>query len=728
MKTHLEVRNGVPILMIDGRPAAPVLVWMQRGSDKSKADLPETARLMAAHAFHLYTTPLPLPWPKPGESVDFGPVDEEIDAVLSVDPEALYMPRITVEPPDWWKAAHPEEMPVWENGKSDKLIGIASQRWLDEVCVHIDTLVRYLESRWDDRIIAYHPSAQNSAEWYYTSTIWECNDWGLRNYEPTFVRGFRRWLARRYGNLDALNAAWATKHASFDEIGAPAPDARRQTRHGLLRNPVAERAVIDFTLYQSVAQTDAIRRVSRAFKEACQWRKLVYIFYGYTLELCGLQEGISQFGHLDFDAVMDDDAVDVWCAPSGYYDRRAGGSGPIMALAESCNARGRVWCNEDDARTHLSHPNAGWGRTSTLDETLWVHRRNFMAALVHRSQMWFMDQAGGWYHDDAVWTNLEPLRALYDELYADPSPLTSDVAVVADERSLCQCAYGIELGLPLLYDMRAEINRMGTTPELWLQADYLRGKVTGKKLVIFLNAFSLTREERETIRELLRRDGATALWFYAPGVLDPGAASAEAAYDVEHIRDLTGIRVAEVAGELSPAMTLAPEHRFAAGWPAGASIAPDDIVANWQTRDEKFQFRQMTYPPRKKLAPLFAVDDPEAETCGHYADNGRPAMAVKAADGFRSVFVGGLTLPARVLANIARDAGVHLYCDAGDVVYADGRAFSISACEAGPKTIRLSAPREATDVHTGEVVTRSDTFKVDLQKGETRVYRLRELG
>jgi len=726
MKTSLEMRNGVPVMLVDGKPVAPMLVWAQRNGAGREA-LPETARLMSAHGFHLYTTPLVLPWPAEGEEPDFSPVDEEMACILRDDPQALYMPRIDLEPPVWWAEAHPEEMPVWENGKSDRYVCVASARWLAEVCVHIDRLVRYLESRWDEHIVAYHPAAQNSSEWYYASTIWECHDWGLRNYEKPFARAYRRWLRNRYGDIAALNDVWHTDYETFDQIDAPEPDRRRATQHGLLRNPVGEREVIDFTIYQSVAQTDAIRVVSRAFKEACEWRKLVYIFYGYTLELSGLQEGISQFGHLDFDAVMDDPAIDVWCAPSGYFDRRNGGSGPIMAMAESCNARGRVWCNEDDMRTHLSAPNAGWGRFETLDETIWGHRRNFMTSLAHRSQMWFMDQAGGWFHDDRIWSNLEVLRGLYEELNRDPAPLVAECAVVADEASLCRIAYGIELCLPLLYDMRGEINRMGATPELWLQADYLRGKVRGKKLLIFLNAFSLTAAQRKTIRDILREDGATALWFYAPGVLAPDASTVPEAFSAEYIRDLTGVAVVELPGDRSPAMELDAAHRFAEGVPAGTRIEPDDIVANWEKREEKKQFQHMTFPPRKKLSPLFAVEDAEAEVFGRYAERGEAAMAVTDAGGFRSVFVGGLTLPASVYANIARDCGIHLYCDAGDVVYTDGRFLSITATSEGEKEIRLPGASTVTDVYSGSVETESDSFRVQLRLGETRVYRVEPL-
>lgn len=721
MRTNLKLCNGVPLLMIDGRAEVPMAVWTGRA-----ALLSGTAPFMKGRGFRMYSSLFDLPWPRAGAPYDFSKVDSEMETLLKNDPRALYMPRVWIEPPPWWKAAHPGEMPVWENGRSDQYISVTSERWLAEVGPHIDALVAHLEQRWDEHIFAYHPAALNSHEWYYASTIWESNDWGLRNYEPSFARGFRKWLRKRYQSIASLNAAWGARYADFAAIPIPDPAERRRTRHGLLRDPVAERALIDFTVYQSVAITDAIKIVARRFKDACQWRKLIYIFYGYTFELAGLQEGISQFGHLDLDGLLDDPGVDVYCAPSGYNDRRNGGSGPIMAPAESCNARGRAWCNEDDTRTHLSAPDAGgWGRVETEEQTVWAHRRNFMASLVRRSQMWFMDQGGNWFESEAVWRNLAKLREVYAEVVAAPAPLNSEVAVLVDEPSLCQVAYGIELGLPLLYDIRAELNRMGTTPELWLQADYLRGRGTPKKLAIFLNAFSLTPGEIETLRARLRREGTAALWFYAPGVLDPSAGPAGRGYDPGRVEQVSGIRVAERAGACSPAMRCRPGHRLGVGLAPDAVIAPDDVVHNWRNRDEQFQFRQMTFPPRARLSPLFKVVDERADVFGDYADSGEPAMAIRWRDEAADIFVGGLTLPARLFANIAAATGVHLYCAAGDVIYTDGRFLSLTACSPGEKMVRLPADCVVTDVFSGATVAAGRRFAVSLGLGETRVYSLR---
>ncbi len=100
-------------------------------------------------------------------------------------------------------------------------------------------------------------------------------------------------------------------------------------------------------------------------------------------------------------------------------------------------------------------------------------------------------------------------------------------------------------------------------------------------------------------------------------------------------------------------------------------------------------------------------------------------MAIKHVGGVASVLVGGLTLPARMLANLAAEAGVHRYIDPGDVIRTDGRFMGITACKAGRKTVCLPAPCEVADLFSAETVCRGTAFDVDVRLGETRVYRMR---
>ena len=43
------------------------------------------------------------------------------------------------------------------------------------------------------------------------------------DYHPLTVQAFHEWLALRYERIDALNAAWGSTHASFDQIAPPPP-------------------------------------------------------------------------------------------------------------------------------------------------------------------------------------------------------------------------------------------------------------------------------------------------------------------------------------------------------------------------------------------------------------------------------------------------------------------------------------------------------------------------
>ncbi len=651
-----------------------------------------TEKVMARHGFHLYSVPLPLPWPRPGEEPDFTGVDQIIAKIVDADPEALILPRIDIEPPRWWAREHPEEMLWWQNGKFDRWASVASKLWLEEATRNLTELVRHLESRWGGHILGYHPSAQNSAEWYYP--IWYHQDWGLMNFEPAFERGWREWLKERYRTIGALNASWGTNYEDFDQIRLPSVEERKTSTLGVFRHPKRERRMLDFTLYQNEAMAKALDAVARAIKRACEGRKLVYAFYGYTFELSGCRYGIAPTGHLRLGWLLRRGSVDVFCAPLSYFDRQVGGCGTIMAPANSVALHGRAWLNEDDTRTHLSAPNAGFGRTSTPEETRWVHTRNFAQALAYRAHMWFMDQDAGWLLDDGIWSHLAKLRRLYEQLYARPRRPLHEVAVLADEKSLMALRYGIELSRPLLYEMRAELHRMGTTPSLWLLSDFIEGKVPRHKVYVFLNAFWLTSEERRAIRRRLKGSGATAVWFYAPGFLGEGEAS------VDFMHELTGFRFRRLEGRRSMRVRL-----------GGNSPLLDGL-----------QGREVG--PNVKVEPAFSIVPEEGvRILGRYVEGGEPAVAVREVDGFASVFVGTLKVPARFFANVAKSAGVHLYAEPGDVIHTDGVVLSITASSEGTKTIRLPGPSRVVNALSGEVVLEGGSeFRLPMRFGETRIF------
>ena len=63
------------------------------------------------------------------------------------------------------------------------------------------------------------------------------------------------------------------------------------------------------------------------------------------------------------------------------------------------------------------------------------------------------------------------------------------------------------------------------------------------KLVIFVNCYHVTTAEREQIARLLKRDGRTLAWCYAPGLFNQSTRSEEA------MHQLTGIKIVAMQKE-----------------------------------------------------------------------------------------------------------------------------------------------------------------------------------
>ena len=78
-------------------------------------------KLAANAGVDFVSFPVGLPWPKPGEAVDWTGVESECQTVLDANPQALLLPRIGMEPPAWWREAHPDDVMVWDQGPQEAL-------------------------------------------------------------------------------------------------------------------------------------------------------------------------------------------------------------------------------------------------------------------------------------------------------------------------------------------------------------------------------------------------------------------------------------------------------------------------------------------------------------------------------------------------------------------------------------------------------------------------------
>lgn len=480
----------------------------------SPGDPFETQIKLAAEAgANFVSFPIEMPWPKPGEKADWDAVDAACRRVLAANPNALLLPRIPMDPPDWWRAANPDEVMQWDDGRRDRAVP-ASPVYRRDAAARLRELVEHLEEKFVDHVAGYHPAGQNTGEWFYEDA------WGkhLNGYAPADLAAWRAWLKQRYTNDASLRAAWNATNASLDAVAVPTPEARRAAPNGVLRDPRTERPLIDWAVFQQEAMADCVTTFARVTREASSGKKLVLFFYGYTFELAGMHYGAGISGHFALRRVLDCPDVDVLCAPISYFDRGLGGNASAMTAAESVALAGKMWLNEDDTHTYLAteDPPGSKDHVNTIEDTNRELVRNVAQASLRNFGTWWMDLCrSGWFNDARMWAEMKRFASLDESMLKNPAPFRPEVAAIVDESAMLRTsAKSQHVTWPGVYESRRALGRMGTPFGQYLLDDVLAGRVRAK-LYVFLNPWDITDTDRAKLREVTR--SATRIWCVPPG-------------------------------------------------------------------------------------------------------------------------------------------------------------------------------------------------------------------
>lgn len=235
LAANASASRALPLLS----PAHPAL-WY--GGDYNPEQWPEEiwaedVRLMREAGVNLATVGV-FAWsrlePRPGE-YDFAWLDRCLD-LLHAHGIRVCLATATAAPPPWFTRAHPESVPVKPDGTrltygSRQCYSPASRAYREAAA----TLAGLIAARY-----AKHPAV---VAWHINNEL-GCHIGECHGEEST--AGFRVWLQRRYGTLDALNDAWGTlfwsqRYSDWEEINTP-----RQTPY--LPNGAQ---VLDFRRYSS---------------------------------------------------------------------------------------------------------------------------------------------------------------------------------------------------------------------------------------------------------------------------------------------------------------------------------------------------------------------------------------------------------------------------------------------------------------------------------------------
>ncbi len=762
LKPFAEVKphGGTPTVFIDGQPVPYHLAWFQTPGreelDSFKRVVAATARRTGVHLYAFENGTVSMgagrPWipgPREGHDGDYDldVVAEDFLPFLEADPEARFHVRLYMEyNPEWatnkwWSKRHPEECLInnrgWQAEES-----FASLVWRAQVKDFIGRFVAHVDKLGLlERIVALQVNAGSTCEWFkYPLQVGDlCGD-----YSPPMQRYFRGFLRQRYGNDEAvLRAAWADANVTFETAEVPTHAQQFAARHYLLRDPATEQRAIDYLRATSALHADVIEDFAGTVKAVTQRRVLAGVFCGYWIgfqlnsdyfrdgtELPGAHTRLQRTGHLAFHRLVQCPDIDFFVSPLDYGFRGIGGHTAAMIPNGTVHAHGKIYIQENDERCW--HPTRrDYGAVRSGADFRAVYRRTLADAIIagmgtwSTAIPWLVEKAehipghsSGIMHSDAVkdlpadecsrsvdnFADCHRIDRLALTLDRTPS---AEICVLLDDESFYHQTYLKNLELPSVYELALRtLPHLGAPAEFHVLNDFLAGRLRPFKLYVFVNAYQLDDTRRAQLkRQLQRRRGAgkpqerpVALWLYAGGVLNRELS-------VDHMAEVTGFRCEMTRTPWGPFMHVTDfTHPITRG-------LPEDIT--WGTD--------------LNLSPTFYVQDPDARVLGNVVHaQGRCAegLAVKEFARWRSVFCATPNMPPAVLRGVARYAGVHLYGEAGDVLYAGRELLAVHTVGGGARTFQL--PRKAgvvMDLFTRKVVARNTRrFTVKLPKVSTTMW------
>ena len=564
-------------------------------------------------------------------------------------------------------------------------------------------------------MIAYQVGAGHTGEWVKGdgSMASVCGD-----YSRPMQKHFRAWLRQTYhDDLQALQNAWAMPGVSFDTAEVPPTGKQLYTTRITFRDPQREQWVIDY--YRCLADLCAnlVIDFCKTVKEATNSQALAGAFFGYLMELAwnsgffgeGIESPYSTYqrsGHLGLRKVLQSDSVDFLVSPYSYGFRGIGGEGSSMLPSESVRLHGKLYIFEEDSRTHLSwHDHPNYGKTDTLEDSIAVLKRNFSYILTHGHGIWWL--AGGGPKAPHVELSQQPafrpLLHRFQELgefalNLDRNP-SAEVAVLLDDESFFYETVRNDLDLPLIFQQRLwGLPRMGAPFDTYLLNDFIEGRLPPYRLYIFLNAFWLNRDRREALKREIQRDARTAVWIYAPGYIQDDLS-------LKNMTDLTGFSFGMGEIPWGPLMHIVDfKHPI-------TQDLPQDLF--WGTNS--------------LVGPVFHLADLGATILGQVVySQGRccPGFGVKVYPDWTSIYIAAPNIPAPVLRGIARFAGVHLYNEQGDILYATPQLLAVHTTAGGSRVFRLPKPVEVVyDLFESRILgEQTDQFQTELSPASTVLY------
>lgn len=730
MKAIKKIENGTPILEIDGRPPSPGFGRLQQPNYWALEKLDQFLK----PGYNLFFVQLgslnSCGWCwDGGDGYRYEQYEILMQSIIEKKPDSRLIPFLGGRPPSRWQKNHPNDMILTESGKRLNVASTDSPAWIQDSSEAVRRFVEHFESGpLADHIAGYNP-------------IYVCNEWLLgfgkeSDYNPGTIARFRAWLQSRYDNdVQALREAWKDDAVAFDTAEIPRlADYQAHGLNGMFdRFEVYGEQAADYLRYNNESVARLLCAHARAVKEGCKGNKLVSVMFGYTYTYPVSQFSPAHSGHMALLTALDSPDIDIFHSPYDYFNRCVGGPHYSLYSTDTLMLHGKVFADQIDSKTHVHRMDRGNAQTPWESEQM--IKRDVAHSLMRNAYHYYYEMnVPCWrgvegvvefreldFMPDNVQDIMVKMRKVAEDNHDALPASTTEVALFTSRASNYYRAYDIRYGLMYLQGLRSYfLPYTGAPFHDYLLEDF-ENLPQDYKVYIFPDAQYIPSDLRAAIRSKLERLGATALWFYAPGYID------ETGSGVEHMEAATGIRFRK-RPDLRDYLMIdfdRYDHPITQGLEKKGFFGSDMPGDFFQSKQEWKPWDLGDDRDNYKLSPFFTVDDPDAEALGTLRGSREPGLAVKDVNGMKSVFCAAPFPPPELLRNIFRYAGVHLYSDRTDIIYANARYVVLCADEDGERTLRLPSKCTVRDAVDSDLcVENTDTVTFEAKQGETRVFKL----
>lgn len=631
---------------------------------------------------------------------DFKVTDERIKAILENNPNAMlqimFHPGVSAP---WFRNTYPDEMErlMLPDGKtyaplaggllnSDIWKRCKERFWRD--------LVRHLESGpYAHRIYGYVVAGGGSAEWYWPGTFSS----GVPGYSKATQKIFRAWLKKRYGTDEALQKAWGDPRVTLAAAEVPLPEERAYSETLFLRDPQKAVKVLDLRRFFNDRVFELQKSLLTLVKKETGYRKIVGTYSGYAF---GNQPKHHMTGMNAAGRLLRLPECDFTQLAIVYGDLRFQGQSGLCVnpFNGSAMLHGKMLWNEADLRTPYTLNTAPYetgNRHNTMEETATVIQRNFGNALTRNSGIYEMLLTGHTtYHNKTIMESVAKAQKIAAAAVGRTRRSVAEIAVIHDEHSADYFAWpnsrNRRFFTLLMHSFHYDSPRAGTPVDFYLMDDMADPRMKDYKLYLFLTAVEVSPEMRQAIRKKLAKNNASAVWFFAPGLIEKGRFAPEA------MEKLTGIKFnVRMGTEKLKVLPVKGSPLF-----AGVGETPE-----------------MYYGPVP--VPVSTSQKVHATAAGHPA-----VVELPGRKGSRS-FYSLLPPDAGMVRKLAKMCGVHTYIETPDIFNINSTHIMLHASTEGVKKITLPGKFDICDAATGKkLFSNVSSFSIPMKRYESRIFSI----